>query len=209
MTPVSATEQQATWPHPAAPQKPPRRWPGTVGTLVVMPVALTGCAWLAQRQGTLVLLLGAVLAMSVLLVAWFMCGVGPGLGVVVSGFAFMLFVGPAMNDYVIDDRGVRHEAVVADTGSYYRKHGDGRTCRLVLTDTPKPSSYEVDDTTGCDEDLKRGSQVELVVDPEGWLVPRLSGEVDGVAPWLIRTCAGLLAAMEASVLYGRLRRRRN
>ncbi|MCX4882787.1 hypothetical protein [Streptomyces sp. NBC_00847] len=185
-----------------------RRWPGTIGTFLVTPVALTGCAWLAQRQGTPVLLLGAFLAMVVLLGAWVMCGVGPGLGVAVSGFAFMLFVGPAMNDYVIDHRGVRHEAVVADTGSYYRKHGDGRTCRVVLTDTPKSSSYEVDDMTGCDDGLKPGRQVTLVADPDGWLVPRLSSEVDGVAPWLIRTCAGLLTMMEAFVLYGRLRRRR-
>jgi len=38
----------------------------------------------------------------------------------------------------------------------------------------------------------------LVAEPEGWL-----------APWLIRTCAGLLAAVEAFVLCGRLCRRRN
>ncbi|MGY6024993.1 hypothetical protein [Streptomyces spinosirectus] len=205
----AATAQEWTKPEGAAVREGgARRWPGIVGTLVVMPVALTGCAWLAQRQGTLVLLLGAFLAMIVLLGAWVMCGVGPGLGVAVSGFAFMLFVGPAMNDYVIDHRGVRHTAVVADTGSYYRKHGDGRTCEVVPTDTRKPGSYEIDDTTGCDEDLKPGSQVALVVDPEGWLVPRLSSEVDGLAPWLVRTCAGLFVAMEAFVLYGRLRRRR-
>jgi hypothetical protein len=187
----------------------PRHWPGTIGTLLVTPVVLTGCAWLAQRQGTLVLILGAFLAMAVLFTAWVMCGAGPGLGVAVFGFAFMLFVGPAMNDYGIDHRGVRHAAVVAETGSYYRKHGDGRTCTVVLTDTPKHIAYEVDDTTGCDEDLKPGRRVTLVVDPEGWLVPRLSAEVNGVAPWLIRTCAGLLAVMEAFVLYGRLRRRRS
>lgn len=53
-----------------------------------------------------------------------------------------------------------------------------------------------------------GRRVTLVADPEGWLVPRLGIEVDGLAPWLIRTCAGLLTAMEAFVLYGRLRPRR-
>ncbi|MER7841355.1 hypothetical protein ABTY98_37105 [Streptomyces sp. NPDC096040] len=193
----------------AVPPRRARRWPGTVGTVVVTPLALTGCAWLAQHQGTLVMLLGAVLALLVLVLAWSMCGVGPGLGMAVSGFAFMLFVGPAMNDYAIDQRGVRHAAVIADTGTYYSKHGDGRTCRVVLTDTPKHSSYEVDDTTGCDDDLKPGRRATLVVDPEGWLDPRLSGEVNGVAPWLIRTCAGLLAVMEAFVLYGRLRRPRS
>jgi hypothetical protein len=205
----TATEAGSAWPHAAIGKKPLRRWPATVGTLLITPLAMTGCAWLAQRQGTLVLLLGAVLGMLVMVAAWALCGAGPGAFVAVFGFAFMLFVGPAMNDYVIDDRGVRHDAVIGDTSTYYRKHGDGRTCTVVLTDTAKPRAYDVDGIDGCDEEFESGQRVTLVLDPKGWLTPRLSSQVNGVPPYLLWTSAGLLAAMEASVLYGRLRRRQN
>ncbi|MEV0981300.1 hypothetical protein [Streptomyces sp. NPDC049915] len=185
-----------------------RRWPGTVGTLVVTPLALTGCAWLAQRQGTFLVVIGALLSLLVLVVAWAMCGAGPGTFVAVLGFAFGLFWGPAMNDYVLDHRGVRHDAVVVDTSSYHRKHGEGRTCSVVPTDTAQRLSYDVDGTDGCADGLGRGSRVTLVVDPEGWLAPRLGTEVGGVAPYLVWTSAALFAGMEAFILYGRLRRRR-
>ncbi|MGW7818687.1 hypothetical protein ACWGLF_11220 [Streptomyces puniciscabiei] len=68
--------------------------PGTLLLILLVPPAMIGCAWLAQRQGTLLLLTGCFLGMRVLLAAWAMCGVGAGMGVAVSRFAFMLFVGP-------------------------------------------------------------------------------------------------------------------
>ena len=37
-------------------------------------------------------------------------------------------------------------------------------------------------TNGCTDDLKAGQRVTLVVDPAGWLAPRLSGSVTGVSP---------------------------
>ncbi|MFJ8715110.1 hypothetical protein ACIRD9_18285 [Streptomyces violaceus] len=183
-----------------------RRWPGTVGALVLAPLAMIGCAWLAQRQDALVVL-GAVLALLVLVIAWVMCGAGPGACVAVFGFAFMLFVGSAMGDYVINDRGVRHDAVIGDVSTYWRKHGDGRACTAVTTDMAKPRAYEVDDPDGCDGDLAEGQSVTLVIDPEGWLKPRLSRHVNGVAPYLAWTSVGLLAAMASAVLYGRHWRR--
>lgn len=186
----------------------PRRWPGTVAVLVLTPLALTGCAWLAQREGTVVMLAGAFLTLLVLVVAWVMCGAGPGTFVAVLGFAFSLFWGPAMNDYVIDHRGVRHHAVVTGTSTYYTKHGDGRTCTVAPTDTARRLAYDIDGTQGCADGLRRGSRVTLVVDPEGWLAPRLGSEVHGVAPYLVWTSAGVFAGMEAFIVYGRARRRR-
>lgn len=193
--------------NPRASRQPLWRGPGTLGVLVFLPLALTGCGWLAQHQGPL-MLAGAFLAVLSLVVAWIMCGAGPGACVAVFGFAFMLFVGPAMGDYVINQRGVRHGAVVGDVSTYWKKHGDGRACTVVTTDTAKPDAYEVDDPDGCDDDLREGQSVTLVLDPEGWLKPRLSSSVNGVAPYLVWTSAGLLTATEGSVLYGRLRRRR-
>ncbi|MGW7818688.1 hypothetical protein ACWGLF_11225 [Streptomyces puniciscabiei] len=112
-----------------------------------------------------------------------------------------------MNDYVIDHRGVRHDAVIAGTGTYHKRQGEGSMCAVALADTPEHPSYDMSDTTGC-TGLRTGDRVTIVVDAEGWLARRLSIEVTGVAPWLVRTCAGLLSAVEAFVLYGRLRRRR-
>ncbi|MFE1295326.1 hypothetical protein ACFW6K_07960 [Streptomyces sp. NPDC058733] len=193
---------------PAEARERPRYRTGTAALLVLVPVVLTACAWLAQGQGTLPLLTGAFLALLVLVVAWAMCGAGPGAFVAVLGFALSMFWGPAMNDYVLDHRGVRHDAVVTDTGTYYSKHGDGRTCTVVPTDTARHPAYDIDAAQGCTEGLRRGSRVTLVVDPEGWLAPRLDSEVTGVAPYLTWTSAGLFAGMEAFILYGRLRRRR-
>ncbi|MYS93427.1 MULTISPECIES: hypothetical protein [Streptomyces] len=192
--------------YPRASRQELRRRLGTLGVLVFLPLALTGCAWLAQHQGPL-MLAGAILAMLSLVVAWAMCGAGPGACVAVSGFAFMLFVGPAMGDYLLNHRGVRHGAVIGDVSTYWKKHGDGRACTVVTTDTDKSDAYEVDDPDGCEGDLREGQDVTLVVDPEGWLKPRLSSRVNGVAPYLVWTSAGLLTATEGFVLYGRLRRR--
>ncbi|MFF9811364.1 hypothetical protein ACF1G5_40865 [Streptomyces coeruleorubidus] len=129
--------------------------------------------WLAQHQGALVLA-GGFLAMLVLALAWAMCGAGPGACVAVFGFAFMLLVGLAIGDYVIDDHAVRHGAVIGDVSTYRKKHGDGRACTVVTADTAKPGAYEVDDLDGCDDDLREGQSVTLVVDPEGWLKSRRS-----------------------------------
>ncbi|MDT0613571.1 hypothetical protein [Streptomyces lancefieldiae] len=155
------------------------------------------------------MLFATVLVLAVLGTAWVMCGAGPGTGVAVFGFAFLLFVGPALGDYVMHNRGVRHDALVVDVSSYRGKSGRERpVCTLVLTGADRGRTVEVGDTGGCDDDFERGRQVILVDDPEGWLTPRLGSEVTGVEPYLVWTLTGLLFAMEACALYGRLRRLR-
>ncbi|MFD5472418.1 hypothetical protein [Streptomyces sp. NPDC127105] len=179
--------------------------------MIATPAAIAGCSWLAQKQGTLVLLLGSLLGMLIMVIAWTMCGAGPGALVAVSGFAFMLFVGPALDDYVLDQRGLRQDAVVVDTGTYHTKHtrADGRTCTVVPLDTAKAASrsYDVDGTDGCGEGLKTGQRVTLVTDPRDWLAPRMGTDVTGVSPSQVWISSGLLVLMEAFILYGRLRRR--
>ncbi|MET9253173.1 hypothetical protein [Streptomyces sp. NPDC003717] len=173
------------------------------------PLVVAGCGWLAQGSGFLLLALATVVVLSVLTAAWVMCGAGPGAGVAVFGFAFLLFVGPALGDYVIADRGVRHEAVVGDVSTYRGKAGRKRpVCTVVLTGADRGRTVEIGDTGGCGKDFEPGRHVTLVEDPEGWLEPRLSSEAGGLAPTTMWTLAGLLTGMEACVLYGRLRRRR-
>ncbi|MFJ6563430.1 hypothetical protein ACIQMV_26910 [Streptomyces sp. NPDC091412] len=205
------SERPATGTETALHVARPRRWPGTVAVLVLTPAVMVGCSWLAQKQGTLVLLLGAFLAMLVLVTAWTMCGAGPGALVAASGFAFMLFVGPALGDYVLDQRGLRKDAVIVETGIYRTRHtrADGRTCTVVPLDTAEAGSrsYDVDGTDGCGEELKTGQRVTVVTDPQGWLAPRMNTEVTGVSPSQVWVSGGLLVSMEAFILYGRLRRR--
>ncbi|MFJ4921408.1 hypothetical protein [Streptomyces sp. NPDC088725] len=185
----------------------PRRWPGTAGALVLTPLVMVACGWLAQRQGTLLVLLATFLALVVLFVVWAMCGAGLGACVAALGFALMLFTGPALNDYVLGQRGVHYEGVITGTHGYYRKHGEGLTCYVVRTDVAKSPKYSLGDSDGCDKSLRPGRRVVLVTDPDGWLAPRLSGSVNGLSSGMAWTCAGLFAAMEAFILYGRLRRR--
>ncbi|MCX4724649.1 hypothetical protein [Streptomyces sp. NBC_01306] len=179
-----------------------------MGTMILGPLALAGCGWLAQRQGTLVMLLSAFLAMIVLCIAWAMCGAGPGACVAALGFALMLFLGPALNDYVMGQRGVRHDAVISGVDSYHRKHGDdGYTCGVKRIDVARSAVYSVDDDSGCSKNSRPGQRVTLVEDPTGWLYPRLAGSVNGLSAGMLWTCAGLCAGMESFMLYGRLRRR--
>ncbi|WP_405778153.1 hypothetical protein [Streptomyces sp. NBC_00859] len=185
-----------------------RRWPGTVGTLALGPVALAGCGWLAQRQGTLILLLSALLGMIVLCALWAMCGARPGACVAVLGFALVLFVGPTLNDYVMDQRGVHHDAVISGVDSYYRKHGgDGHICEVQRIDVSRSAVYSVDDSSGCSKNSRSGQHVTLVDDPAGWLYPRLASAVNGPSTGSTWTCVSLFVTMEAFMLYGRLRRR--
>ncbi|WP_217140658.1 hypothetical protein [Streptomyces sp. AC627_RSS907] len=182
---------------------------GTVWVLIGTPLVLVGCGWLAQKEGLLWMLLATVLVLAVLGTAWVMCGAGPGTGVAVCGFAFLLFVGPALGDYVLQDRGVRHDALVVDVSTYRGKSGRERAvCTVVLTGAGRGRTVEVGDTGGCVDDFERGRRVTLVDDPDGWLTPRLGSEVKGVEPYQGWTLAGLLVAMEACALHGRLRRHR-
>lgn len=208
---VTSTDSTGVGQAPRAAAEPDRtrRWPGTMGTLLLTPLAVAGCGWLAQRQGTVVLVLAVVLLMIVLCTAWAMCGAGPGACVAVCGFALMMFIGPALNDYVLDQRGVRHEAAVAYAENYHNRHGDGFTCKVIRTDIRKSRVYTVGESSDCGKHTKTGDQVTLVEDPNGWLSPRLGAEANGLSSGMAGTCAGLFAAMEAFILYGRLRRRRD
>ncbi|KES07978.1 hypothetical protein BU52_05995 [Streptomyces toyocaensis] len=185
-----------------------RWWAGTLWVLLGTPIVLTGCGWIAQRPGFLPTLLSMVVALAVLGTAWVMCGAKAGAGVAVSGFVFLLFVGPTLGDYVIHHRGVRHDALVVDVSDYRGRGGRERPlCTVVLTGADRGRTIELGDTGGCDDGLTVGSHVTLVDDPEGWVAPRLGSEVRGVAPYLPWTLAGLLSGLETCALYGRLRRR--
>ncbi|MBZ4321161.1 DUF3592 domain-containing protein [Streptomyces huiliensis] len=186
---------------------PPRRWPVTLGLVVLLPVNLAACGWLNQAGSGLLLAVSVVLTLLLLAVAGALCGAGPGTCLAVLGFAFVLFAGPALDDYVLDRRGTRHEAVVTANTSYHRKHDTGHTCTVVRSDGGRIRTYGIDDSQGCRENFAPGRRVTLVVDPEDWLAARLSNETHGLSSGMAWTCGGLLAAMEAFILYGRLRRK--
>ncbi|MCQ8769201.1 hypothetical protein [Streptomyces telluris] len=178
--------------------------------MAATPLVVMGCAWLIQSDSLLWIAVAVCVLLPALVVAGAMCGpgAGPGTCVAILGFALLLFVGPAMNDYVLDRRGDRQEGVVTSIEGYHKKHGDGRECSVEGTHSGRTHTYEVNDTVGCGEGMERGQRVTLVVDPDGWLTTRLSNAVHGLSTGMAWTCGGLLAAMEASILYGRMRRRR-
>ncbi|MEV4924399.1 hypothetical protein [Streptomyces roseoverticillatus] len=177
-----------------------------VGTPLVVAVG----AWLVQSDSLLWMAVAACLVLPGLVIAGAMCGpgAGPGTCVAILGFALSVFVGPAMNDLVLDQRGVRHEGVIAKIESYHKKYEAGRTCFVERSDSGRTQTYEVNDTIGCDESLEPRQRVTLVVDPDGWLATRLSNDVSGLSSGMAWTCGGLFAGMEAFILYGRTRRRR-
>ncbi|KAB7837248.1 hypothetical protein [Streptomyces mobaraensis] len=186
---------------------PPRRWPVTLGLVVLTPLILTGCGWLNQGGSGLYTAIAVVITLALLVVAGALCGAGPGTGVAILGFAFVLFVGPALDDYVLDRRGTRHEAVVTANTGFHRKHDTGHTCTVVRSDGGRTRTYEIGDSQGCEATFAPGRRVTLVVDPEDWLATRLGNETHGLSSGMAWTCGGLLAAMEALILYGRLRRK--
>ncbi len=187
--------------------KPWPRWPVTLGLAVLVPLILAGCGWLNVGGDGLLIAASVVIALPLLVVAGALCGAGPGTCVVILGFAFVLFAGPAMDDYVLDQRGVRYEAVIDDVSSYHRKHDTGHTCTVVRSDSGQSLTYRIDDSDGCEKDFEPGQRVTLVVDPKDWLATRLSSKANGLSHGMAWTVGGLLAAMEAFILYGRLRRR--
>ncbi|WP_395575338.1 hypothetical protein [Streptomyces sp. BK79] len=201
----------ATGVEPRPARTPGRRWwSATLWVLIGTPLTLAGCGWLAQDSGLFSTLAGAFVALAVLAAAWILCGAKAGAGVAVLGFAFLLFVGPALGDHVMKERGVRQDALVAEVSTYRGKGGERRpVCEVVLTGVDRGRTVEVGDVGGCERGFAPGTRVTLVEDPAGWLTPRLSGRTTGVAPYLMWTLAGLLVAMESCALYGRLRRRRH
>ncbi|QLE70532.1 hypothetical protein FGW37_01955 [Streptomyces rectiverticillatus] len=176
--------------------------------MLLTPALLAAVSWLNPPDDMLLLLAGFALTVIILIAAWCMCGPGPGAGMAALGFFFVLFTGPALDDYVMERRGTAHEALVGDVSTYTRKHGEGRTCSVVWSASGETHKAEVGDRKGCDESVRQGDRTTIVTDPEGWLRPRLGGDGTGLSAGTAWTCAGLLAGMEAFILYGRLRRRR-
>ncbi|MFE5867370.1 hypothetical protein ACFQ6V_01820 [Streptomyces roseifaciens] len=177
--------------------------------MLLTPVLLAAVSWLNPPDDTLLLFAGFALTVIILIAAWCMCGPGPGAGMAALGFFFVLFTGPALDDYVLGQRGTVHEALVGDVSTYTRKHSnEGRTCSVVWSASGETYRAEVGDRRGCDESVRQGDKATIVTDPEDWLRPRLGGDAPGLSSGTAWTCGGLLAGMEAFILYGRLRRRR-
>ena len=122
---------------------------------------------LAWPLVTLLLLLGVIVAMVALLVAWAYAGAGPGTFVAIFGLAFMLFVGPAMAETFLDRQGVRTPAVVAGFGEMSPRYDRARTCKLVWEDrdTGEIGRVETGGLSACTDDIKAGDPAVVVVDP--------------------------------------------
>ncbi|MFF5445872.1 hypothetical protein [Streptomyces sp. NPDC012888] len=179
----------------------PRRMSVTVGAAVLLPVLLTGSAWLAQPVGVVWPLLATAVSLTVLCTAWVLSGAWPGAVVAVSGIAFTLFLGPALENGVLEQRGVRVQAVVTEAERYDPTKGPDRyTCRVA---TAAGESYEL----GCEARHTKGFPVTVVVDPQDWLGPRLAERSGGPSAPTLAVIAGLFAVMEAAFLFGRLRKR--
>ncbi|MCM3821292.1 hypothetical protein CWI85_17425 [Streptomyces albidoflavus] len=195
----------------AAPQKPgkPRRpWRATLVVALLLPPVLLGSGWLAQSDSTLLLLLGVIVAMVALLVAWAYAGVGPGTFVAIFGLAFMLFVGPAMAETFLDRQGVRTPAVVAGFGEMSPRYDRARTCKLVWEDrdTGEIGRVETGGLSACTDDIKAGDPAVVVVDPTGWQFPRMADDVESASTTTWAVTGGLFVAMELMFLWGRARK---
>ncbi|WP_413799853.1 hypothetical protein [Streptomyces iranensis] len=144
--------------------------------------------------------------MVVLITAWAMCGAGPGTLVAVSGFALTLFAGPTLGQYVMEQRGVEHHAIIAKVESTHSRHGNKWLCTAVRAEDGKRVFYTLSEETGCKQDFKPFHKVTVVEDPSGWLDPRLNTTLSGTPAWVLWLSAGTLALMEIFILFGRLRR---
>ncbi|MBL0799115.1 hypothetical protein M2168_003753 [Streptomyces sp. CZ24] len=193
---------------PQKPGKPRRPWRATLVVALLLPPVLLGSGWLAQSESTLLLLLGVVVALAALLVAWAYAGAGPGTFVAVLGFAFMLFVGPAMGETVLDRHGVRTPAVVAGFGEMSARYDRARTCKLVWEDrdTGEIGRVETGGLSACTDDIKAGDPAVVVVDPTGWQFPRMAADVKPASTTAWAISGGLCVAMELMFLWGRARK---
>ncbi|MEV8530425.1 hypothetical protein [Streptomyces sp. NPDC051211] len=184
-------------------QQPPARKRGsvTLALLVLTPLLIAFSGWLAQPLNVLWLALATVLSLVVLCTAWALCGAGPGACVAVTGFALMLFLGPTLDEIVIEQRGVRHQGMIVDVDRYKRTSRPTRhTCQVATVHAGRIG-------VSCTQHHRVDDLVAVVVDPEDWLPARLAEKADGPSTATLWTCAGLFAALEAFILWGRLRRR--
>lgn len=177
----------------------------TIMTVILVPILLVGCAWMAQNP--YLEMIGVFLAILVICTAWALCGAGPGTFVSISAFAFLLFVGPALHDLSMEKSGVKTPAILANIEHENNKKGADWNCTVVTTDA-KPIRYTMTEATGCWDNLKVGQKLNVVTDPSGWLRPMLATKLDGSVPQQIWTSVGIGILMEIFILYGRLRKRK-
>ncbi|QES49565.1 hypothetical protein DEJ50_18910 [Streptomyces venezuelae] len=187
-------------------KRKPKRKSVTAALLVLTPLLIACSGWLVQPLGLGWLALGTLLSMVVLCTAWALCGAWPGTCVAVSGFALMLFLGPSLDEAVIEHRGVRYEALVVDTETHKRTSRPRQYwCRVGIA--PDAGAKVRFHDVSCGKDHRVDDWVTVVVDPEDWLATRLAERSHGPSTGVLWTCAGLFLALEGSILWGRLRRR--
>ncbi|ESP98533.1 Hypothetical protein B591_18164 [Streptomyces sp. GBA 94-10 4N24] len=193
---------------PRKPEKPRRPWRATFVVALLLPPVLLGSGWLAQSESTLLLLLGVIVAMAALLVSWAYAGAGPGTFVALFGLAFLLFVGPATGEAVLDRHGVRTPAVVAGFGEMSPRYDRARTCKLVWEDrdTGELGRVETGGLSACTDDIEAGDQAVVVVDRTGWQFPRMADDVKSPSTTTWAITGGLFVAMELMFLWGRARK---
>ncbi|MER5934157.1 hypothetical protein [Streptomyces sp. NPDC002054] len=191
---------------PPTRKRKPKRMSVTVALLVLTPLLIALSGWLVQPLGLGWLVLGTLLSFVVLCTAWALCGAWPGACVAVSGFALMLFLGPSLDEAVLEERGVRYEALVVDTDSHKRTSRPTKYwCRVGIP--PEAGAKVRFHDVSCAAGHRVDDWVTVVVDPEDWLATRLAENAHGPYTGVLWTCAGLFVALESSILWGRLRRR--
>ena len=193
---------------PRKPGRPRRPWRATLVVALLLPPVLLGAGWLAQSDSTLLLLLGVLVAIVLLLVAWACAGAGPGTLVALLGFAVMLLAGPATADTVLDRQGVRTPAVVSGFGEMSVRQDRARTCELVWKDrdTGETGRVETGGKSACTDDIEAGDPAVVVVDPTGWQFPRMADDVKPASTTTWAITGALLAAMELLFLWARARK---
>ncbi|WP_406496463.1 hypothetical protein OG936_20330 [Streptomyces sp. NBC_00846] len=126
----------------------------------------------------------------------------------VSGFALMLFAGPAMYEVYMKTAGDPVAAVVTEVTDEDNRQGADWFCTVEEVGGDH-KEYEVSEQQNCFGQAKVGDRVEIRKDPLGLLAPRLPDSPDqrNSTESTVDITAGLLLLTAVSVFYGGQRRR--
>ncbi|MGN5634157.1 hypothetical protein [Streptomyces sp. AC154] len=177
-------------------------WAVLLPALMVLGAALAN--WV-MWAGVVVML--AVAAFAACLIGGVWSRAGAATLVCVSGFALMLFAGPALYDVYMKTAGDPVAAVVTDVTEDNDGEGSDWHCR-VAEDGGDHEEHELSQQQNCFGGVKTGEHVEIRKDPLGLFEPRMpDGPGHSDAKISAEIAAGLLLLTSGTVFYGSRRRR--
>lgn len=193
---------------PRRPAAGPRKLFGSLMWAVLLPALMVLGAGLANWvmwAGVVVML--AVVAFAGCLVGGVWSRAGAATLVCVSGFALMLFAGPALYDVYMKTAGDPVAAVVTELTDDNDGQGSDWHCAVAEAGGDR-KKYELSQQQNCFGGVEAGERIEIREDPLGLFPPRMpDGPGHSDAEISAEIAAGLLLLTAGTVFYGGQRRR--